>query len=177
VQLTCLADQLHFARRLLPEDVPLALEAVDLGCWVRSLVHAIAFAVAGTGHRLRLVSISRGAVVLLDGRSFELALLNLLDNAQKFAPQGTAITVLVRRTARSGEVHVADEGPGLPPGLRIRPFGRIDVPHRFQAPGMGLGLSIAEHVARLHGGRLGYRARDTGRGASVGLEVPLVRDD
>ena len=177
VQLTCLAEQLGFARHLLPANAPLFLEPVDLGRWARALVHGIAAAVTGGGHRLVLVSNSRPAFVRLDGRSLELAVLHLVDNAQKFAPEGTAISVVVRRGARRGSVHVQDEGPGLPSDLQIRPFGRVDIPSRLQVPGIGLGLSIASHVARLHGGRLRHHGAETGIGSDVSLELPLAPED
>jgi signal transduction histidine kinase len=180
VQLTCLASQFAYARTLLPDHGALALECVDLGRWVRALVHAVGPVVAASGHRMLYTGPAGpagSAVVALEVRSMELALLNLIDNAQKFSPADSTISVTVKRLEASAVVHVTDEGPGLPEGYRIRPFGRIDVPAGFQAPGFGLGLSIVSHVVALHQGTVRHGAGPRGTGTTVSLALPLSEDE
>lgn len=81
---------------------------------------------------------------------------NLLDNALKFTPAGGTVRLSARATARDGvEVAVADTGPGLPPEDRLRAgerFFRADASRG--TPGSGLGLSLVQAVAHLHGGDL-----------------------
>jgi signal transduction histidine kinase len=81
---------------------------------------------------------------------------NLIDNALKFAPLNGAITVATaRRRDGTAEVVVADDGPGIPEAEKSRVSQRF---YRGDAsrgtPGVGLGLSLVEGVARLHGGAL-----------------------
>ncbi len=177
VQLTCLAAQLEFSRTLLPEHPRPALVRVDLGRWARALVHAAGPVVAAGGHRLLHTGTAEPALVAIDGRSLELALLNLIDNAQKFSPPGSTIGVSVQRRELSAVVRVTDEGPGLPPGYRIRPFGRIDLPAGFQAPGFGLGLSIVSHVATLHQGTVEHGPGPGGTGTTFSIALPLSEDE
>lgn len=82
------------------------------------------------------------------------ALFNLIDNALRYAPAGSTVTI----GAAPGRLWVADRGPGIPEADRARAlsrFGRLD-PARG-GEGSGLGLSLVAAVARLHGGeaRLG----------------------
>jgi signal transduction histidine kinase len=177
VQLTCLASQFAYTRTLLPDHGALALECVDLGRWVRALVHAVGPVVAASGHRMLYTGPAGPAPVALEVRSMELALLNLIDNAQKFSPADSTISATVQRLEASAVVQVTDEGPGLPEGYRIRPFGRIDVPAGFQAPGFGLGLSIVSHVVALHQGTVRLGAGPRGTGTTVRLALPLSEDE
>jgi signal transduction histidine kinase len=85
------------------------------------------------------------------------ALANLLDNALKFVPPGGRVAVAVSKHGEyGGEITVADDGPGIPASERSRVverFYRVDA-SREQTPGIGLGLSLVEAVAKLHGGAL-----------------------
>ena len=100
------------------------------------------------------------------------ALSNLIDNAVKYAPAGRgSIVVGARRLDNGGvELSVADNGPGIPDAEKPR------APERFfrgdasrASPGVGLGLSIVEAVARLHGGSL--RLEDNHPGLRVHLRL------
>lgn len=81
---------------------------------------------------------------------------NLLDNALKFTPAGGQVLLSARPVARDGvEIAVADSGPGLAPADRARAgerFFRADASRA--TPGSGLGLSLVQAVAHLHGGEL-----------------------
>jgi len=81
---------------------------------------------------------------------------NLIDNALKFAPLHGAITIAAaRRHGGMVEIAVSDDGPGIPDAEKPRVSQRF---YRGDAsrgtPGVGLGLSLVEGVARLHGGAL-----------------------
>lgn len=104
------------------------------------------------------VSRRHGRQVLIEGhtgliqgqpRALRHAILNLLENAAKFDPQGQ---IKIRLSPRS--IMVIDQGPGIPIGQEEAIFGRF---HRAvdarSYPGSGLGLSIVAEVARSHGGK------------------------
>lgn len=105
------------------------------------------------------------------------ALGNLIDNALKYTPEGGHIAVAVRIGAHETvEVSVADSGPGIPEPERSKVIERF---YRGDAsrgtPGVGLGLSLVEAVARLHGSRLEFADNRPGLRAVIALTSPGAR--
>lgn len=83
------------------------------------------------------------------------ALSNLIDNAIKFTPAGGAVRIEARLAGGRPFVRVSDTGVGVPPKERARIFDRFYRGERGgQSAGYGLGLSIAEAIANLHGFKL-----------------------
>jgi signal transduction histidine kinase len=83
------------------------------------------------------------------------ALGNLIENALRHADGGSSIRLRVEREQDGVVISVADDGPGIAANRReeaLRRFGRLD-PSRHAA-GQGLGLSLVEAAARLHGGKV-----------------------
>jgi signal transduction histidine kinase len=101
------------------------------------------------------------------------ALSNLIDNALKFAPQRGLIEVAVqRRDDLCAEISVADNGPGIDDSEKLKVMQRF---YRGDAsrgtPGVGLGLSLVQAVAKLHGSAL--ELRDNAPGLRVVMTIPL----
>lgn len=97
------------------------------------------------------------------------ALANLIDNALRHAGGG-ALTLAVSRPAGEVRFTVADRGPGIDPADReqaLRRFGRLD--RARSLPGAGLGLSLVDAVARLHGGRLDLADHAPGLSATIAI--------
>ena len=84
-------------------------------------------------------------------------LLNLADNAVKYNQQDGSITLSLLAQERHAVFQISNTGPGLSPELRNRVFERFfrgDAAHTSVVEGSGLGLSIAESIARAHGGSI-----------------------
>ena len=99
------------------------------------------------------------------------AITNLLDNAIHHAASGGE--VVLRLSERAGEtcVQVEDRGPGIAAADRaqaLRRFGRLDAAR--STPGAGLGLSLLDAVARLHGGR--FELTDNAPGLLARIVLP-----
>jgi signal transduction histidine kinase len=92
------------------------------------------------------------------------ALGNLIDNAIKYTPEGGSIRVDVRRgPSHSVGVTVSDSGPGIPDSDRTKVIERFYRGDASRAtPGVGLGLSLVDAVARLHGSSLRFEDNDPG---------------
>jgi two-component system phosphate regulon sensor histidine kinase PhoR len=93
--------------------------------------------------------------LLLDERAIEIAVINLVDNALKYAPEGKHIAVEVRVRGSGAEVSVTDQGPGIAPEDRKRIFERFvrgKTSTGKQVRGSGIGLSLVKHIAEAHGG-------------------------
>jgi hypothetical protein len=98
---------------------------------------------------------------------------NLVDNAVKYAPQGGHVRV--RLEAHPPAVVVSDDGPGIPESERPRAAQRFWRGDRSRGtPGVGLGLSVVEAVARLHGGRLDLEDNKPGLRATLSLGRPAA---
>ncbi len=108
-----------------------------------------------------------------DRDALEQTLLNLLDNALKYARDGGYLGVHVAAEERGLTVRVCDHGPGVPEAHRDRVFDkfhRVDDSLTTRHPGSGLGLSIARQLARAQGGELRYVAQQ--RGGCFELVLP-----
>ncbi len=100
-------------------------------------------------------------------------LLNLGDNAAKYAQPGTPIIISARRTPGAIEVAVRDSGPGIP--VRALPrlfekFYRAD--ETGKVGGIGIGLTICKGLVEAHGGRIWAESRE-GEGTTVRFTIPL----
>ncbi|GLW11983.1 hypothetical protein Misp01_71110 [Microtetraspora sp. NBRC 13810] len=89
----------------------------------------------------------------IDEPTVRRAVANLVDNAIRYAPAGSAVEVAVTETASEAAVTVTDHGPGIPLADQERVFQRF-WRGRPDTPGTGLGLPIATQVATAHGGTL-----------------------
>jgi signal transduction histidine kinase len=100
------------------------------------------------------------------------ALSNLIDNALKYAPQSGAIEVAIQKLEGSAEISVADNGPGidtLEKAKVVQRFYRGDASRG--TPGVGLGLSLVQAVAKLHGSALELKDNDPGLKVVLTLAV------
>jgi signal transduction histidine kinase len=100
-------------------------------------------------------------------------LVNLLENALKYAPDRSCIVVEVARTTVGVRLSVRDNGPGIPDAQRaeaLLPFRRLDP--QSALPGSGLGLSLVDAVVRLHHGSL--QLADNDPGLAVHCDLPAA---
>jgi len=79
---------------------------------------------------------------------------NLIDNAIRYSPAETFVAVTIKRADGQVRLTVSDQGPGIPESERERVLSRFTRLGGSEAPGSGLGLSIALRIAQLHGAAL-----------------------
>jgi signal transduction histidine kinase len=124
--------------------ITLAKQRTDLGALVRSTAETLRPLA-----KVPLTVSGEGETLDLDAARVQQILLNLIDNALKYAKSRVDVEV------RGREVRVTDDGPGVPPEHRERIFEKFSkVETGPKPPGAGLGLSIARKLALLHGGSL-----------------------
>lgn len=177
VQLKNLISQILLAARIHEHDLAPTLVEIDLVKWLRLAAHDIAFAVSSTGHALQLDVVPQVFWAKVDPDLLRSALFNLVDNAQKFSPPGTVISIRLRRSGGQAVVDVADQGIGLPKDFSLELFGRRDSHLGFEWPGVGLGLFIARGVAQAHGGDLTYCTSADGTVMGLGIDPAMEVDD
>lgn len=103
-------------------------------------------------------------------------LVNLIENADRYAPPGTTIDLAVRRHNDAIWFSVSDRGPGVPPSEEQRifhPFYQPAARTGARSGGAGLGLAIARGLAQAQGGDLRYEPR-TGGGSVFTLSLPAI---
>lgn len=93
----------------------------------------------------------------LDERAIEIAVINLVDNALKYAPDGEVVLIAVRLGEGAVEIRVTDQGPGIAVDDRRRIFERFvrgKTALGKQVRGSGIGLALVKHIAEAHGGSI-----------------------
>jgi two-component system sensor histidine kinase KdpD len=152
--------------------IELDRQLVDIDEAVGAALQRVAGMVAN--HRIE-VDLEAGLPMLhLDVMLFEQVLVNLLDNAAKYAPQGSRIAVRARRTFGAIAIEILDEGPGIPEDLLERVFEKF---HRVkqgdrQRAGTGLGLAICRGFVEALGGKIVAANRADRSGAIFTITFP-----
>lgn len=152
--------------------IALDREAVDVGEVVGTALRRTARALAG--HEVVIDLQPDLPMLRLDVVLFEQVLVNVLDNASKYAPAGSTVTLAGRQGDDAVDITVTDEGPGLPAGEEARVFDKF---HRArkgdrQRAGTGLGLAICRGFMEALGGTIRAANRPDGPGATFTLSFP-----
>jgi len=111
--------------------------------------------------------------VPIDGLLIEQVLINLLENAAKYTPNGTPIDISAHAETGAVVVEIADRGPGIPSELVDRIFEKFyQLPREGASVGAGLGLAICRGIVEAHGGRIWAENR-SGGGAVFRFTLPI----
>ena len=130
--------------------------------------------------QVRLIRVDEDAVAEMvieaDPELLEFAVSNLLTNAVKYSPAGSSVRFSLERQASRVAVHISDSGPGLTREESSRVFGRFfrtKAAENSATPGFGLGLAIAQEIARHHGGEVVLETKP-GAGSRFSIFLPAV---
>ncbi|MDD5706212.1 MAG: HAMP domain-containing sensor histidine kinase, partial [Kiritimatiellae bacterium] len=154
-----------------------AREALDAKTLVTDVAEAQRGRLEAAGLKLRLALPEEPVTVSAERDAVEQVLVNLLDNAAKYAAGGGEVTMEVTASPVGVRIGVLDRGPGVAPQHRKRlfeQFYRADGALTASQTGFGLGLSIARRLMRGMGGELHYEPREGGGSkfvAAFGVEA------
>jgi len=152
----------------------IAPQRADAGPIVREAVESFLPLATSRGMRV-ITNIEDGATAELDHDAIRQVVLNLLDNAAKYGPDGQTIRVSVKKGVR---IEVEDDGPGIPAHQRKRiwrRYARLPRERERAIAGAGIGLAVVRDLVRLHGGRAWCESayeNAEGGGARFVVEVP-----
>lgn len=110
-------------------------------------------------------------------RLFEQVLTNLIDNASKYSPIGSSITIFCLQDKNKVIFKVKDEGPGIEKSHHKRIFERfyrIKETKDFHEKGTGIGLSLVKHIIQKHDGII-FVESELGKGATFVIEIPMLK--
>ncbi len=169
-----LVGDLLDSARLEQERIVLDLATLDLNELCRQVAEEQALS-SGRSVQLDLPN----EPVLAQGDALRLGQVcaNLLSNALKYSPGGTAVVLRLREEGGQARVEVQDSGPGISPEVVSHLFERF-----YRAPGirvlhgsgvgLGLGLHLSRHLVELHGGKIGVSSV-VGQGSTFWFTMPL----
>jgi two-component system, OmpR family, sensor histidine kinase KdpD len=130
------------------------------------------------GHRLAVDLPKNLPAVDVDPVLIGQALANVMENAAKYAPAGTVISVAAQRDGQEVRLSVSDEGIGIAAGERDKVF---DLFHRAARgdttpAGSGMGLAIVKGLVEAHGGTVAAEAGPRGIGTTIAMRLPLAAE-
>ena len=172
VRMGLLVDDLLLLARL-DQGRPLEHAAVDL---VAVVADAAADAQVVAPDRTITLDAAGPVVVTGDEQALHQVVTNLVQNALRYTPDGTPVTLGVGAAGATAVLTVRDEGPGMSAEHAERVFERFyraDPSRTRGSGGTGLGLSIVQSIAEAHGGSVRV-ATAPGEGATFTVELPLV---
>jgi two-component system sensor histidine kinase KdpD len=158
--------------RLQSGEVRLKRQWVPLEETVGGALRAMAGTIAP--ERVRVALSADLPLLQVDPVLFERVLCNLLENAAKFAPAGSPITIGASATADRIGITVDDEGPGLPKSREEAIFEMFERGRKEDSvSGVGLGLAICRAIVEAHGGTIKGETR-AGGGARFTIQLPRL---
>jgi heavy metal sensor kinase len=170
-----IVDNLLFLSKADMGKIHLEMQRINLTKLV-SEVHAQTKAMATTKGINFSVSNAVDAEVIGDRLRLRELLLNLVDNAVKYTPEGGEMKITLERDDGRAKLRITDNGIGI--ALQVQPhifdrFFRVDKARSREAGGSGLGLSICKWIVEAHGGEISVES-EIGRGSTFTVILPLV---
>lgn len=176
LRLSQLVENLLDSVRIESGEMRLRREPVDLRAEVLAAVDLMRPLIAQRDQQVAMDLPTSDRVLLGDPRRLSQVAVNLLANANKFAPDQSTIRVGLVWGEETVSLWVEDEGPGLPPLARradlFAPFRRAPGEDPSQR-GTGLGLAIVRALVERHHGEVVLAASPHGKGARFGIVLPL----
>lgn len=176
-RLTALLDDLlqlshiESGRRLI---VP---EQINLSEMVRQVVQRLIIPITDKGQQL-ILEVPEHLVILADRAALVQILINLVDNARKYSPEGGIITVRAELDLQRVRIRVSDTGIGIPESELERIFERfyrVDKARSRAQRGTGLGLAIVRHLVELHDGWINVQS-ELGTGSIFTVILPQPKE-
>jgi signal transduction histidine kinase len=173
-----LVDDLLDVSSLVAERLRLEPRVIDLAQLAQAALASHQPAASARGIRL-LLHVGDGRFTTFgDGVRLEQVMTNLLANAIKFSHDQGEVTVALERIGDAFELRVSDQGVGIAPALLPHVFERFrqgDASRTRVYGGLGIGLTLARHLAEMHGGAIVAASDGEGLGSSFTVRLP-VRD-
>jgi PAS domain S-box-containing protein len=175
--MTRLVDDLLDVGRFVTGKILLRDDELDFRATVQATLEAARPAIDARHHELHVNLPMHELPMTGDAMRLTQALLNVLNNAARYTPEGGRIDVAVRADAGGYVTTVSDNGRGIAPEALDRIFELFVQEDARSADegGLGIGLSLARTLVELHGGTLVAHSEGKGRGSRFSLRLPARR--
>jgi len=172
-----LIDHLRDGSSLLSGKDALSFWPIDLADPIARAIEAHGKDAVGAEVDIAFVTPSTPLPVLGDERRLAQAIGHVLDNSLRFTPPGGRIVVKAEVVGSCVVAEIEDTGVGISADVLPRlfePFYRPEQEPESSAAGLGLGLSLVSHIARMHGGDARIQSAGAGKGTRVTVRIPLL---
>jgi len=152
---------------------PVAIQQI-----IRSVIKEIESTAETKGLQLTVELPHKKILVHGDAGKLELALLNILNNAIRFTPQGGSVTIKLTQQKDNLTIIVRDTGIGIDPSDLehiFMEFYQVEDHLTRRYGGLGLGLSIARGLITLHGGQIWAESNGRGTGTTFKITLPVLK--
>lgn len=169
-----LADDLSDVRRIKDGNLQVQKEVIDLRECIAAACEAASVNLSAHDQRCIVDVGDRPLPILADRARIVQVLLNLVNNASRYSPNGSTISITAAVDRDDVRIEILDEGPGVTPEALLQIFDAYytTAAQERGAAGLGIGLWLAKRIVELHGGTIGARLRDTGRGSVFYVTFP-----
>jgi PAS domain S-box-containing protein len=172
-----LVDDLLDVSRISSGRLTLRLEPVELAQLLMGTVDSIRHALEEKSQVIELSFAGETLVVLGDRTRLTQVFSNVLQNANKYTPEGGRIEIGLRREGGTAVVTIRDNGIGIPPAMLEEIFELFSqVGRSYDRPdgGLGIGLTLSRRLLGMHGGSIEARSDGEGRGSEFVVRLPAT---
>ena len=170
-----LINDLLDVSRIVTGKLDVERKLVDLGAVVQDVIESARQDLHGREVLAEPTIDTAAALVVGDRVRLQQVLTNLIANAVKYTPRGGRIDVTLRGAGDRTELVVTDTGDGIDPTDLARIFERfhqVDASKTRRHGGLGLGLTIVQHLVELHGGTVQAESAGRGQGSTFTIRLP-----
>jgi PAS domain S-box-containing protein len=177
-QVNRLVGDLLDVSRVYHGKVQLSCQPLDLFDVVTDAIETVQPLLRQKHHLLAIDRDEEPLVVDGDPVRLQQVMVNLLDNAARYTPEGGRIEVRLHRTGGRAVVAVRDFGAGIEPEVIDRIFGLFEQggSGNGSPAGLGIGLTLARELVKMHGGNIVARSGGADQGAEFLIDLPLRAD-
>ncbi len=177
-RLARIVDDLLDVARISHGQIALRKEEVDLVAVINKACESIQYRLDALNDQLALSLPDKPLLAVVDPERIEQVVLNLLDNAAKYSPEGSRIELELSGDDTWALIRVRDNGIGMPSELLSRVFdlfARGDNSRGRAEGGLGIGLTLVQRLVEMHGGSVQAQSAGPGRGSEFSVTLPRGR--
>ena len=178
--LSSLVDDLLDVSRITQGKITLAKAPLAVPAFVHAAVESSRPLIEARKHRLDVTLNEEGLRVEGDLTRLSQVVLNLLNNAAKYTPEGGHIRLLVERDGDHCRISVQDDGEGIAPEMLPTVFDMFTQAKRSldrSQGGLGVGLTLVKRLVEMHGGTVQAHSDGTGEGSEFVVLLPLLKTE